>query len=130
MEVFLQHQHLVKVQPEWWHELTEKIKINKKATEDLALDVSVPLNYYAVFQTLQSMMPKDAIIVSEGANTMVTSLLRNKRFLLKFLPWQIAPKFAIFYIYENLKLLFPLFISCYFIFSLMNALVYVDQGIH
>ena len=72
MEVFLQHQHLVKVQPEWWHELTEKIKINKKATEDLALDVSVPLNYYAVFHTLQSMMPKDAIIVSEGANTMVS----------------------------------------------------------
>ena len=97
MEVFLQHQHLVKVQPEWWHELTEKIKINKKATEDLALDVSVPLNYYAVFQTLQSMMPKDAIIVSEGANTMVTSLLRNKRFLLKFLlSLQNASKFAIF----------------------------------
>ena len=72
MEVFLQHQHLVKVQPEWWHELTEKIKINKKATEDLALDVSVPLNYYAVFHTLQSMMPRDAIIVSEGANTMVS----------------------------------------------------------
>ena len=72
MEVVLQHQHLVKVQPEWWHELTEKIKINKMATEDLALDVSVPLNYYAVFHTLQSLMPRDAIIVSEGANTMVT----------------------------------------------------------
>ena len=33
---------------------------------------------------------------------------------------------AIFYIYENPKLLFPFFILCYFIFSLMNALVYVD----
>ena len=43
-----------------------------------------------------------------------------------------ASKFAIFYIYENPKLLFPFFISCYFIFSLMNALVYVeiDQVIH
>ena len=80
MEVFLQHQHLVKVQPEWWHELTEKIKINKKATEDLALDVSVPLNYYAVFHTLQSMMPKDAIIVSEGANTMVSMYNSNISF--------------------------------------------------
>ena len=30
------------------------------------------------------------------------------------------------YIYENPKLLFPFFISCYFIISLINALVYVD----
>ena len=31
-------------------------------------------------------------------------------------------------IYENPKLLFPFFISCYvFIFSLMNALIYVDN---
>ena len=36
-----------------------------------------------------------------------------------------ASKFAIFYIYENSKLLFPVFILCYFIFSLMNALVYI-----
>ena len=44
-----------------------------------------------------------------------------------------ASKFAIFYVYENPKLPFPFFISCYTLFfPLMNALVYVDkvQGIH
>ena len=43
-----------------------------------------------------------------------------------------ASKFAIFYTYENPTLLFPFFISYYFIFSLINKLVYVniDQGIH
>lgn len=36
----------------------------------MSLDVSTPLNYYAVFHHLQEIIPKDAIIVSEGANTM------------------------------------------------------------
>ena len=31
--------------------------------------------------------------------------------------------------YENPKLLFPFFISCYFIFPLINALVYVEENI-
>lgn len=36
----------------------------------MALDTTPPLNYYAVFHHLQEIIPKDAIIVSEGANTM------------------------------------------------------------
>lgn len=36
----------------------------------MALDNSVPLNYYSVFHNVQEIIPKDAIIVSEGANTM------------------------------------------------------------
>ena len=56
--------------PSWWNELNEKVKANKLATQELASDISTPLNYYAVFQTLESMIPRDAIIVSEGANTM------------------------------------------------------------
>jgi 2-hydroxyacyl-CoA lyase 1 len=36
----------------------------------MSSDVSVPLNYYAVFATLESVIPKTAYIVSEGANTM------------------------------------------------------------
>ena len=36
----------------------------------LSSDVSVPLNYYAVFATLESMLPKNSFVVSEGANTM------------------------------------------------------------
>ena len=33
-----------------------------------------------------------------------------------------SSKFAIFLLYENPKLIFPFFISCYFIIFLMNAL--------
>ena len=44
------------------------------------------------------------------------SLFRNKIFMLdEMIRWN-ASKFAIFYIYENPKLLFPFFISYYFIF--------------
>ena len=54
------------------------------------------------------------------------SLFINKRFILNLMPQQNTSKFAIFYEYENPKLLLPLFISCNLIFTLMNALVYVD----
>jgi 2-hydroxyacyl-CoA lyase 1 len=40
------------------------------STDEMSKDVSVPLNYYAVFATLQNVVPKNAFIVSEGANTM------------------------------------------------------------
>ena len=45
------------------------------------------------------------------------TLLRNKRFLLKFLTPQNASKFAIFLWKENPKLLFLFYILCYYIFS-------------
>ena len=59
------------------------------------------------------------------------SLFRKKRFMLDEKFQRNASKFDIFYIYENPKLFFPFFISCYF-FPLINALVYVDieQGIN
>ena len=61
-----------------------------------------------------------------------SSLFRKKRFMLDEMTWRNASKIVMFYMYKTPKLLFPFFISCYFIFSLMNALVYVDidQGIH
>ena len=43
------------------------------------------------------------------------TLFRNERFMLDEMTRQNASKFAIFYIYENPKLPFPFFISCYFI---------------
>ena len=55
----------------WWQELRAKVEANIEATKELASDISTPLNYYAVFDTLEKMIPRDAIIVSEGANTMV-----------------------------------------------------------
>ncbi|GBL95706.1 hypothetical protein AVEN_54842-1, partial [Araneus ventricosus] len=33
-------------------------------------DKSTPLSYYAAYHEIQSLIPSDAIIVNEGANTM------------------------------------------------------------
>ena len=41
------------------------------------------------------------------------TLLRNKRFMLDEMTQRSASKFAIFYIYENPKLLFDFSFSCY-----------------
>lgn len=54
----------------WWKELNEKCDKNKKTVDAMAMNVSVPLNYYAVFHHLREKIPSDCIIVSEGANTM------------------------------------------------------------
>ncbi|XP_049875785.1 2-hydroxyacyl-CoA lyase 1 isoform X2 [Pectinophora gossypiella] len=54
----------------WWTALAEKQKANAEFVESQANNATVPLNYYAVFKTVQKIIPKDAIIVSEGANTM------------------------------------------------------------
>ena len=61
------------------------------------------------------------------------SLFRKNRFRLDEKFQQNASKFAVFYIYENPKLLFLFFISCYFTFSLLNAPLFyvnIDKGIH
>ena len=49
-------------------------------------------------------------------NLYLSALLRNWMFLLKFLPWQNASKFAIFLEYENQRNFFRFFILCYFFF--------------
>ena len=59
------------------------------------------------------------------------SLLRNKKFMLDEMTRRNASKFAIFYIYENPKLLLPFFISCYFTFSPNEYPgLFIDQGIN
>uniref|UniRef100_A0A2M4AKI8 2-hydroxyacyl-CoA lyase n=1 Tax=Anopheles triannulatus TaxID=58253 RepID=A0A2M4AKI8_9DIPT len=65
---------------EWWTDLKAKCDKNRKTVEQMALNTETPLNYYAVFTHLQQYIPKDAIIVSEGANTMDIgrTLLHNK----------------------------------------------------
>uniref|UniRef100_A0A182U2B4 2-hydroxyacyl-CoA lyase n=1 Tax=Anopheles melas TaxID=34690 RepID=A0A182U2B4_9DIPT len=64
----------------WWKDLKAKCETNRKVVDAMALNVETPLNYYAVFHHLQQYIPKDAIIVSEGANTMDIgrTLLHNK----------------------------------------------------
>ncbi|XP_077982275.1 2-hydroxyacyl-CoA lyase 1-like [Glandiceps talaboti] len=54
----------------WWKELDDKIASNVQASNDLAAQTSLPMNYYNVFDKMRKVLPKDCIIVSEGANTM------------------------------------------------------------
>lgn len=55
---------------DWWKALKQKCATNQKAVQSFAKNISTPLNYYAVFHHMQEIIPRDAIIVSEGANTM------------------------------------------------------------
>ncbi|XP_058687513.1 2-hydroxyacyl-CoA lyase 1 isoform X1 [Poecile atricapillus] len=55
---------------EWWQKLREKIKNNMERSKALALQKSLPMNYYTVFHHIRELIPKDCILVSEGANTM------------------------------------------------------------
>eukprot|EP00093_Oithona_nana_P013163 13163.XXX_290462_292218_1 [CDS] Oithona nana genome sequencing. len=72
VQMFLESRQLFRLHSysPWWQELKAKVDANREATMELAADVSTPLNYYAVFDTLEAMIPRNAIIVSEGANTM------------------------------------------------------------
>lgn len=55
---------------DWWTSLRQKCETNQKTVQAFANNISTPLNYYAVFHHMQEILPRDAIIVSEGANTM------------------------------------------------------------
>ncbi|XP_068260759.1 2-hydroxyacyl-CoA lyase 1 isoform X3 [Nyctibius grandis] len=55
---------------EWWKRLREKIMNNEERSKGLALQKSLPMNYYTVFHHIRELIPKDCILVSEGANTM------------------------------------------------------------
>lgn len=55
---------------DWWQLLKNKCSANKNSVQAMCLDTTVPLNYYTVFYHIQELIPKDCIIVSEGANTM------------------------------------------------------------
>lgn len=54
----------------WWSALHNKMEANRASTAPQFKDDSVPMNYYRVLGQIQEMVPKDAIIASEGANTM------------------------------------------------------------
>ncbi|XP_065202041.1 2-hydroxyacyl-CoA lyase 1 [Planococcus citri] len=57
-------------QTEWWSKLRESCAKNSKAVKVMIDDLSEPLNYYAALSCVQKNIPKNSIIVSEGANTM------------------------------------------------------------
>ncbi|XP_062848440.1 2-hydroxyacyl-CoA lyase 1 isoform X2 [Trichomycterus rosablanca] len=55
---------------EWWSALREKMASNAQISKALALRPTLPMNYYTAFHHIAQLLPRDCIIVSEGANTM------------------------------------------------------------
>jgi len=55
---------------DWWRDLSKKVQDNRLGVQAMVNDTTPPLNYYTVFHHIQSIIPKNSIIVSEGANTM------------------------------------------------------------
>lgn len=54
----------------WWKDLVVKCEKNRVDSEDLVSDRSIPMNFYCAMNTLSKHLPKDSVIVSEGASTM------------------------------------------------------------
>lgn len=55
---------------EWRVALKEKAEENQAAIQPMIDDDAIPMNYYRALKDIREWMPEDAIIVSEGANTM------------------------------------------------------------
>ncbi|MDK1023927.1 MAG: oxalyl-CoA decarboxylase [Gammaproteobacteria bacterium] len=55
---------------EWRVALKEKAEENQAAIQPMIDDDAIPMNYYRALKDVREWMPDDAIIVSEGANTM------------------------------------------------------------
>jgi 2-hydroxyacyl-CoA lyase 1 len=54
----------------WRTGIEKKIEENRVTTQAMFDDDSVPMNYYRVLREIRDVLPRDAIIASEGANTM------------------------------------------------------------
>ncbi|XP_040065378.2 2-hydroxyacyl-CoA lyase 1 isoform X3 [Ixodes scapularis] len=54
----------------WWQALRDKVDANAKAVQVLCSSTEVPMNFHVAYKQIAELMPKDAVIVNEGANTM------------------------------------------------------------
>ena len=54
----------------WWKTLLAKCDENRVVNEQLKSDFSIPMNFYCPFDILSTFLPKDSVVVSEGASTM------------------------------------------------------------
>lgn len=54
----------------WWDALRAKAAENDAQVSAMSQDDSVPMGYYHVLKQIRDVMPRDAIVCSEGANTM------------------------------------------------------------
>ncbi|KAG8139148.1 putative 2-hydroxyphytanoyl-CoA lyase protein [Naja naja] len=55
---------------DWWKDLRAKMQSNVATSKALSLEKQLPMNYYTVFHHVREILPKDCILISEGANTM------------------------------------------------------------
>ncbi len=55
---------------EWRDAIAAKIRANAEMVAAMADDDSEPMNYYRALRDVREALPRDAIVVSEGANTM------------------------------------------------------------
>jgi len=65
----------------WWKELKAKVQKNKLQTEMMIESSVTPMNFYKMYHEICSILPKDCVIINEGANTMDigrTMLLHSK----------------------------------------------------
>ena len=89
------------------------ILCQKYMSQAAYIQVSIGLRLRHYFSNTKCYSDKNKITKP----TLARVLLRNSGCVIKLIAAQRnASKFAIFYIFENPKLLFPFFISCYFIF--------------
>jgi 2-hydroxyacyl-CoA lyase 1 len=54
----------------WRSGITSRIEENRQTTQAMMDDNSSPMNYYRAFKDIVAMLPRDAMIIGEGANTM------------------------------------------------------------
>ncbi|GIW13942.1 MAG: oxalyl-CoA decarboxylase [Tepidiforma sp.] len=54
----------------WWTGLRKKIEENAATVAEMMADESVPMGYYRVYRDIREYIPRDAIVVNEGASTM------------------------------------------------------------
>lgn len=57
-------------QTQWRTKLAQKAAANQATVQPMVDDQSAPTNYYRAYKDIKDWLPEDAIIVSEGANTM------------------------------------------------------------
>jgi len=54
----------------WWGTLKEIVTKNAQVTGKMSSDSALPMGYYRAFSEINQLLPKDAMIVAEGSNTM------------------------------------------------------------
>ncbi|KAL7976726.1 hypothetical protein Chor_008675 [Crotalus horridus] len=55
---------------DWWKDLRAKVQSNEATSKALSAEKQFPMNYYTVFHHVRELLPKDCVLISEGANTM------------------------------------------------------------